>query len=371
MDTGRDAHYTPPWIAELLAAIPRTRRVERILDLACGDGSLLAAAAGRFPRADVYGVDISQRAIACAKQRSLKRSHLYCANSLGPLTVVRSQIGAFGVDIALLNPPFSARQSKSRHALLPGIGACSGSTAALIFLTAVGLLRPGGCIVAIMPGSFARTHRDGDIRRKIAELGSMEVLSRLPSHCFPGVVASTIIVQFIKRRVGTQRRHVSSPIVAASPPASLRRYVVKGNTQVHTLGIQSTFTGRFAHTTELRGCRLESRIESVGSRARSVVGPVVLIPRVGHGAAAKITAHCSKGRLYLSDCVVAVGASSLKDAQLLADALRLSWRTLFPLYEESTGAPYLTMPEIEHAIAELSLGGATELAHSLRRGTGR
>lgn len=53
----------------------------RLLDVGCGDGALLAAAAERVPECELIGIDISRQAIDDARARLADRSNVRCAVS--------------------------------------------------------------------------------------------------------------------------------------------------------------------------------------------------------------------------------------------------------------------------------------------------
>jgi ubiquinone/menaquinone biosynthesis C-methylase UbiE len=81
----RHQHFTERTLIETLAALDvealvehaeRQQRVPRLLDVACGTGTLLSLLHERFPGAELYGVDSSQEMLALAQQRLSAVPHL-------------------------------------------------------------------------------------------------------------------------------------------------------------------------------------------------------------------------------------------------------------------------------------------------------
>lgn len=58
------------WKRRLLAAVPDDRRIDRVLDLACGTGIVTFALARRFPQAEVVGLDASPEMLSVARERN-------------------------------------------------------------------------------------------------------------------------------------------------------------------------------------------------------------------------------------------------------------------------------------------------------------
>ena len=137
-----DSFFSPPAVADALLDAARLPDdpgpAFRVLDPSAGDGALLDAVLGRLPRASVAAVEINARLrdILAAKGHALAgHDALEFAD-------------ADGFDRIIMNPPFGR----------------GGALAMQHVRHAYGLLRSGGCLVAVVPESCFfradRAHRD-------------------------------------------------------------------------------------------------------------------------------------------------------------------------------------------------------------------
>jgi SAM-dependent methyltransferase len=99
--SGQQQRYVQEWI--------RPRPGDRILDIGCGPGALLA----RFPEVDYVGYDPNSRYIADATARFGRRGHFHC----GTLTdIPDADAGSF--DIVLANGVLHHISDEAAHTLL-------------------------------------------------------------------------------------------------------------------------------------------------------------------------------------------------------------------------------------------------------------
>ena len=110
-----------------------------------------------------------------------------------------------------------------------------------------------------------------------------------------------------------------------------------------------------AHTTDLNNGKLIATRHSITQLRRHVVGPAVLIPRVGLPTSNKCVLYLKRKRLILSDCVIALKCISTKDAKLVRKTLIDNWESFSTSYR-STCAPYITIQELVSRLTDLGIG---------------
>jgi predicted RNA methylase len=109
-----DCFYTSPELADMLVGLasPRRRSLS-IADFSCGEGSLLQAAERRWPTASMIANDVSATSIS-ALRKSQPKWQTARADFLNPRSVRASSLRHHldGIDLVLLNPPFSRRNRR-------------------------------------------------------------------------------------------------------------------------------------------------------------------------------------------------------------------------------------------------------------------
>jgi len=338
-----DPFYTPFPISLRLSTYAGQPTPARVLDLACGDGSLLLAASQRWPRASLVGNDVSPKALNTAR----KRCNLSSVSSFDVLRVaadpglLRRLRAQWRPDLVLLNPPFSAR-SRHRFAVYVGTELCAMvSRAAAFLLTSAQLLHSDAKMVAVMPASFLSSARDEVARRLLRQLGRVTVVERLPRKAFPGCRAATIILVFSKGVSAVHRFPAPLPSPAGSEGVvQFVSDVVRGNVRMHEVSTGDWGRRRFLHTTNIREGLACPVLRVVPSDRRTVWGHVVLVPRVGMTKPGKIVAAHFRRRVVLSDCLFALVTASAVEAARIRGAIVENWELLLREYE-GTGAPHL------------------------------
>lgn len=99
--------FTPESVAKCLFKLSGAQKGDRVIDPACGDGAFLKTAP---PWLRLFGCEVDPFHAAMA-QRHLPQDRVFCGDALTSLTVY---YGAF--DIAIGNPPFSARSHRETRA---------------------------------------------------------------------------------------------------------------------------------------------------------------------------------------------------------------------------------------------------------------
>ena len=151
--------YTPPQIANSLINELSIPEPQKIVDICCGSCNLLVAAKNKWPKAKLYGVDVSEH---------------YCAENV----VFEKKDGRkFAIEyphefpLVVANPPFDYVENKEQFPDLFINEFKEASTSRLeveMLIANLKLLQPNGVLLVILPSSFveAETHRK--IRKIIA-----------------------------------------------------------------------------------------------------------------------------------------------------------------------------------------------------------
>lgn len=346
-----DQHYTPPWLAALMAShLPSN--ASSIADFCAGGGALLDAAAEWAPSAQMVATDID--AASLRRLRAARPSWLVGRiDLLSPSSRGRSRLYVHQkFDGVLLNPPFSYRGgagvtvedgNRRTRRLAPSIAFLDAALAAV---------RPGGTLIALLPMNALESERDRWWREQ-AGAPALDVVDAIEPRKFPGVAARMAVV----KATGGSRICGAGKLGSRREPSltSIDVQVVRGRVPVHTARQWDRVLegAPFVHTTNLRAGGLDGA--RVGPVALASPGPMVLLPRVGRFYGSNIAEWPSVEPLVLSDCVfglrpvggVEVGELHkllLKSAQLVAAAYRGSC------------APYLTVNSLVAVLGRLGLG---------------
>lgn len=348
-----DRFYTPPFVAQRLLEGIADSFYGHVGDFAAGAGSLLEAAAARWPRANVFATDHDSAAI-----RRLRRIHPAWSVGRCDFLSRRSRSAspildrvAGRVDLLLMNPPFSYRGGE-RYSVSIGGEELSCSRAAAFLATGIGYLRNGGRLVAVVPASSPWSDRDSRFYRHLALNGDFKVRETLGRDVFTEAASRTSIIEFrrdqpVERLIAVRRR---------DPPAvTIDCRLVRGVTNNPS---RSTPTkhgrSRFVHTTEMRQHLARVRLELTSGIGRRVVGPAVLLPRVGNPSVGKICIYNARVSAKLSDCVFGLAFQSLSDAAL-AHRRILRAPALFRRLYSGTCAPYTTVLRVQQYLAALGI----------------
>jgi len=181
-------HFTPDALADVLACGAIHEPQVSVLDPACGDGALLAAADGRcHSLAGASAPDL----VGCDKlaQRALRKLRV-------PWRPVKSDFFAYKpsreFDVILMNPPFvSARMLgkakrtlyQRRHASFCGLSG-NADLWAYFLVKALSHLREGGTVGAILPWSFLQADYAGSLRARLREMFASVRVLVITSQCF-------------------------------------------------------------------------------------------------------------------------------------------------------------------------------------------
>lgn len=343
-----DRFYTSPELADALVSLTTSRRrALSIADFACGEGSLLLAAERRWPTASVIANDVSAASIARIRKRRPKWQAA-CSDFLNPRSVRSSSLRHHlaGVDLVLLNPPFS-RRNRQTFEVLVGDEVLHGSIAMAFVVNSIPFLRPDGAILAVLPDGCLVSKHDEPVWRALRKQFNVEVIRDNSRSAFQGVRARTCLVRMTK--LSTRVTVTVTGQVATTPaPAILR-----GRIQMHSRKVVSARLGKpLVHTKHL----LNGAVASSGEHVVGVelTGPALLFPRVGLVTPGKLCVLGAGKRVTLSDCVLGVACESEAGAETLRRMVLAEWPAFASAYR-GTGAPYITVERASTVLAEISM----------------
>jgi hypothetical protein len=333
----RDRHYTPSEIADLMAAaVPSGFSPHVVADFAVGRGSLLEATHRRWPTA-LHVANDAHRASAQLVQRR-KPDWIVCnADFLHPQSRTRSKLFAlFGaIDLVLLNPPFSQRGVKPIPLSINGVDTHCGMATAFV-CRSVTFLAPDGHLVAVLPKGSLFSERDRQAWDLLRAHWLVDDVADLGSFAFSGVTASARVLRI-------SHTTKESPARAAVPAGVVPNWLVRGQCQMHTVADRLSRCGLpLVHSTNLRGGNTVLDGTQRVRHPNSVMGPLVLFPRVGQISSGKICVLPKQERVVLSDCVMAILTTSTSGANDVRKKMVSSLPSLSAMYG-GTGAPYITL----------------------------
>lgn len=321
-------------------------------DFAAGDGELLRAAQERWADAALVAADIDPSTVG-----RLRKRHPTWSTSRCDFTNPRSRAKAGGLrrahgtfDVIALNPPFSFRGGTKRSVRI-GESVVSCSPPLAFVADAVGYLRAGGQLVAILPHGTLMSEKDRAARSMLAEAYGFEVVRTCARGTFSTCTPRTVIV-----RIGTGATSgVCLPPVVPVEDGRRRIGVVsmkRGRVPVRTavpVGLP------LVHTTNMRDGVLGRLEHAADLRSEPLIGPAVLIPRVGKPMVTKVVLmDPSHPPAVLSDCVLAVECSTPGAARTLQAALVENWSAVEAAYG-GTCARYLTLGSLQRLLILLDV----------------
>ncbi len=349
----RDSIFTPPSLANRLVSCLRVRSVNVVADFAAGAGALLDAAQSRWPTSRIFATDIDR-----AQLRTLRRDRPAWITANCDFLNERSRRRVLGldafkgnVDAVLLNPPFSCIGATTISISVSGRG-LRGSKAGAFVVLATEYLRKGGELVAIVPSSFLTSEKDHAFRQHLAEIGTLDEIDSSCGADFESVTLHAAMIRFRKGKPAAVPDPIRVTPSASLLSARLNCSIVRGVQQIHSLN-NSGVAFRFAHSTELRDEGIIPRVERVRPSTRSVLGPALLLPRVGAVTPQKL-AVLARGRVVLSDCVIALQCDSTAVCQELKARLLANWDLFFKAYA-GTGARYITISRLKALLGTLGV----------------
>ncbi len=212
-------YYTPPDQSALLMhqldATCDRNSISTVVDLGAGQGDLLAAAYGRWPTAQLLGVDIDRCNVDAIQQR-LPAARCVKADALKFDLPKRLMLEEGSIDLAVANPPYGQLEVNA-HALkvLKQVGLDDAVSEKrirreVVFLAQnLRLLRHGGALVAIVPQGLGTATHFAQLRAALMQRHGLYKAVELPTRTFAGTEARTLALYMVKGGCSTELECVS------------------------------------------------------------------------------------------------------------------------------------------------------------------
>ena len=352
-----DQIYTPLMIAERLISFATCANPKFVADFSAGEGSLLAAASNRWPKANLIAADIDERQEMPLRALE-KLAGFVCADFLSPAgqILLASQIRP--IDLIILNPPFSNRGA-TRYAVDFTEKGITASKAFAFVIQSLKFMSASGQLLAIVPLSCLHSEADKAARRYVEQNYSLETLDVLKS-AFRSHSVQTAIIRISKRQDLASKGVSATSTKRDQLPFSIR--IMRG-----TLSMPDKYSGEsdilrpLIHTTCLQNGRVENLL-STNQLSRTVSGAVVLLPRVGRPNVGKIVQFEPQQPVAISDCVIALQTNPIAFNPQLCRVLISNWQSLSKIYQASC-ASYTSLKKLSDFLEDL--GSECEVVTSL------
>jgi len=337
-----DRYYTPDAEAVQIVESLSSVAVRSCVDTACGSGNLLKACERVHPRVRCIGMDRDRRAIAKLIGERPKWL-LGVGDLLRPATWDRVIVGVRrSPEYVLINPPFSMGDSKGKTVEFGGRSLRVSIAMAHLLMT-LERFDPVYGGRAIVPESLLYSDLDAAARVAIQKKFSLRLVSELRNTTFHGARANALVVALERQTL--VRNLETKPGQEPLDPCGVK--VIRGGLPVFE-AVTSRAGLPFVHSTDLVAMSCGSfparKVRVIG---RGVVsGHMVLVPRVGVPTLASIAPLKLARRVQLSDCVIALKASSGIATRELARRIRREWSSFVKIYR-GTGARYTTVAKLE------------------------
>lgn len=335
----RDLHYTPTLLAQHLVSFIEKRNISSIADFCVGEGDLLIAAKKRWPEANFYGCDISEKTIA-----SMKKKHpnwmLSKCDFLNPKSRRSNHILKNKYDLILLNPPFTCKGATIESVVFEGIEYHM-STAMAFFVEAIHYLKEEGIMYAILPQSIAYSKKDEKIRNYLREKYNFRILEERNNQefekCAPNIVLASI----------NDKNTFTVPDTPNQLKIKIKKlHIQRGNISMHEIKEIKTSPIHLIHSTNIRENKIINLKYKVDPIRSIIYGPALLIHRVGQPNINKLCIINENEVYALSDCIIGIKAENIEDCHILKELILKNWFYFSNLYK-GTGAKYITIERLK------------------------
>lgn len=335
-----DKYYTDPKLASVLVnLVPNGFEPNVVADFSCGEGSLLKAAKKKWQNLEIVANDYCSDTVSELKKYDWA---VYNLDFLKTEQVLGSGIFSFHqkIDLVLLNPPFNQNDIRLLH-----WNNCSENIQSSISLSFVYysmcFLKENGYLIAILPNGCLSSDRDRDAIIFLSKLYELEVIEDFCDSKFKNVSPRVSIVRLRKAKPVFVQDYLPSNFVPSNKVA-----VVRGKMQMFKAKHSNDeLSYPLIHTTDLNNAlvNINTNIRVVSEHI--IVGPALLIPRVGNFSQDKICYLPIGTEIVISDCLFAILCNSEINAKELKTFIIKDWKDFKKNYS-GTGAVYTTLVKI-------------------------
>ena len=371
--------YTPSVFSKILVSHMMSDNAENILDIGCGQASLLNAARLRWKNAKLIGYDIDPINYT-VKGCNL---HINFGNGLDPDLSKKINDEFGNIDISLSNPPYISVEITngiSKILKTSGIADCIPKTqkkipAEIIFLAQnLLVLKKGGELGAILPSSIISGEKWKGLREFLITEKSLNKVIQFPSKAFFKTETSTFAINL--KNCPSEKKEIaimsteSSELIHIDKSSAIKRldftYHSKLNAPVELKGLEhgvSFFRGNkssrelrsskneFIHTSDLKEVFQILELPSIkySANVKTAKKGDILISRVGSRCVGR-SAFIAQGCLEVSDCITVISGSKIESyLDYFKSGLFFDAAISKVL---GTGAKYLTFDIIKEVLKE-------------------
>ncbi|WP_286732648.1 MULTISPECIES: methyltransferase [Sphingobacterium] len=335
----RDSFYTPKILAERLISFIKDRKINCVADFCIGDGELLRAARNKWPKVKCFGSDISDEAVENTQNKHYdwvlsKTDFLDQEQRNESIIFQKNQY-----DLILLNPPFSCKGGKVNEIVFED-RIYYVSTAMEFLITSISYMKTNGVIYAIMPSSVAYSQKDKEAWEMLERKYNLCLLDEPKVKYFRDCTPNVILISLNDLNQNSIQKTIPRIELEFNGVSVLR-----GKLSMNL--IKEDVNGFFlVHSTNLNANSIINLNVKVVNEYSKISGPAILIPRVGKPISSKICIIYPNDIYILSDCVIGIKTSTIKDAERLYLYMLENWRMIETLYT-GTGAKYITIDKLK------------------------
>ncbi|MFV0398873.1 MAG: N-6 DNA methylase [Bacteroidales bacterium] len=346
-----DTFYTPPKLAKCLLEHVDILNIENVVDFCVGKGELLKAAEEKFGDIKCFGTDIDKSIVY-----EIKNTHKHWNIEICDFTDSQSRSntsilkeGYF--DLILSNPPFTCRGSKINKVEYCG-SIFHVSTAMMFLVKSLQYLKLSGCLYAIMPSSIIFSEKDKKLICSIRNNYNIEILKEIERQPFKNCAPNIVLIKICRKKefinevieVPSAIPIYKMPIIYDAKGIDVK--IFRGNLCVHeAIKFKNDYGRYFIHSTNLRNNTIVYDNLRVDKASSEIIGPAILIHRVGNPDISKVCKLPKGESVILSDCVIAIMTKSQNIVNKMFDAI-IRQETVFLSLYKGTGAKYLTIDRV-------------------------
>ena len=336
----KDSFYTSTILAEILVNYVEYDKINTVVDFCVGGGELLRSAQSKWKDVEVFGTDISNEAISLLHKNHPDWKVEYCdfINDNSRLSCKILENNKF--DLILLNPPFTCKGSTIHKTKFDGIY-YNVSTAMLFLLNSISYLSPNGAIYAILPISVAYSQKDSKIWNILEQKHNMTILEERDKqyfkNCYPPNIILVSLNDFKNKKPKETRKSIEFRAKIEA--------IIRGQISMNEIIEDSTSTKLLIHSTNLRNNKIVDVSFKVQTNHHLIIGPGIIIHRVGNPNPLKICTIKKTDKYILSDCLIFIKTKTHQDADEIKNQIILNWSSFEKLYK-GTGAKYITIKRL-------------------------
>jgi tRNA1(Val) A37 N6-methylase TrmN6 len=386
-------YYTPIDVARALAR-HAPRQISTLMEPAAGTGVLLEPLKRRLLSCSkIICIDKDSKALAELKSKFSpllgSKIKIIRGDFLSLPQQAFGKVEASGFDCIIMNPPFDGRRSKlveiDRAVEMPGVGKENRRIPIemAFVLRAVRLLKPAGCLLAVVPSSVVSSLSTKWLREYLFRIGTVKFVHELPRFTFEDLRGRVYLFVFKKQErqgglvllnhdlaepesIEIKRSELTEGLRLDYGFYRARSWLdeVKRKKRLKWLSVGEVaeiFRGDMAspegarhaiHTTSYRdgfwGVGDRKKHLKRGNTACRVRRSDLMVKRVGRNCASSFGIVTDAEGYASSDCVIIIRPTKRSDRLKLLFALRtaLGAEAGAALLERGTGAPYLTVAEL-------------------------